>query len=135
MLINKACSEVPIKPAATEACEQDGYPTPVWTLEPGGLWVTFAYPPDQADQVTGQVTGQVTEPIQRLLGVMVAEHSRSELQHLLALRHRDNFIAAYLQPALDGGWIEMTIPHKPTSRLQKYRLTPAGQALLENKNA
>jgi len=107
-----------------------------WAVVAGNQFSVVAWRPNMlARQVTGQVTGQVTEPIQRLLGVMVAEHSRSELQHLLALRHRDNFIAAYVQPALDGGWIEMTIPQKPTSRLQKYRLTPAGQALLENKNA
>jgi ATP-dependent DNA helicase RecG len=61
---------------------------------------------------------------------MVAEHSRSELQELLGLKHRDSFSASYLQPALAAGWIEMTIPDKPRSGLQRYRLTAAGQACL-----
>lgn len=42
-----------------------------------------------APQVIPQVTGQV----QRLLSVMTAEHSRSELQALLGLKQRDSFIA------------------------------------------
>jgi ATP-dependent DNA helicase RecG len=31
-----------------------------------------------------------------------------------------------LKPALKAGFIEMTIPEKPNSRLQKYRLTKKG---------
>ncbi len=135
MLINKACSEVPIKPAATEACEQDGYPTPVWTLEPGGLWVTFAYPPDQADQVTGQVTGQVTPPVTppvtALLNVLAREGAlgNAQIRAHLQLKDRAHLRTHYLDPALAQGWIEQTLPDKPTSRLQKYRLTAAGQRL------
>jgi hypothetical protein len=54
---------------------------------------------------------------------MEGEHSRDELQDLLNLTDRENFRKTYLLPGLEAQWIERTIPHKPTSRLQKYRLT------------
>jgi hypothetical protein len=79
-----------------------------------------------ADAVTGQVTGQV----QRLLAVCNGALSRAELQEKLGLRHRDNFIEAYLQPALNAGLLEMTIPDKPRSSKQKYRLTEKGRAVV-----
>ena len=48
---------------------------------------------------------------------------------LVGLRDRMHFSRDYLQPALDAGLIEMTIPEKPNSRLQKYRLTEMGRAV------
>ena len=35
-------------------------------------------------------------------------------------------------PLLEHGWLALTIPDKPNSRLQRYRLTPEGRALLES---
>ena len=45
----------------------------------------------------------------------------------LELKHEDHFRSAYLTPALDAGYIEMTIPDKHQSRLQRYRLTVLGE--------
>ncbi len=42
------------------------------------------------------------------------------------LSHRPAFRANYLHPALAAELIELTIPDKPNSRLQKYRLTEKG---------
>lgn len=55
---------------------------------------------------------------------------RQELLAVLGLKDRFHFRDAYLIPALDSGLIEMTIPDKPTSRFQKYRLTAKGRIWL-----
>ncbi|WP_373866584.1 Fic family protein [Serratia marcescens] len=56
--------------------------------------------------------------------------SRETLQNVLQLQDRKSFRERYLQPALNAGWIEMTLPDKPKSRLQRYHLTAAGIRLL-----
>jgi len=57
--------------------------------------------------------------------------TRSELQTGLALADREHFRKAFLLPALADGLVERTIPDKPQSRLQRYRLTPKGQSLVQ----
>jgi hypothetical protein len=48
----------------------------------------------------------------------------------VGLTHREQLLETYLIPALAVGYLEMTIPDKPRSSHQKYRLTPVGQILL-----
>lgn len=57
-----------------------------------------------------------------------------KLQELLYLDDRMNFINNYIQPALMDELIEMTIPDKPKSSKQKYRLTEKGLALQKKLN-
>jgi len=64
--------------------------------------------------------------------VIQGERTRRELQSFLKLKHEDHFREAYLIPAIAAGLFEMTIPDKPKSRLQKYRLTAAGRKLLSS---
>ena len=57
---------------------------------------------------------------------------RSELQELLFIKNRDYFRTDYLNSAISNGYIELTIPEKPNSQNQKYRLTAKGLALKES---
>ena len=76
-----------------------------------------------------QVTEQVTEQVKELVNVLDKEMDRQEIQDKLGLAHRENFRSNYLKPALEQGFVEMTIPDKPSSSLQKYRLTILGKQL------
>jgi ATP-dependent DNA helicase RecG len=49
----------------------------------------------------------------------------------LGLKDEKHFRIQYQQAAIACGLIEMTIPDKPRSRLQKYRLTETGRMLLQ----
>jgi len=107
-----------------------GYPEPQFT-ETGFLTATFF--PKGTGEVAGEVTSEVTGEVVRLLSAMRGEMSRQEMQAKLNLRGDDHFRAAYLVPALDAGLVEMTIPDKPRSSKQRYRLTAKGRAFLDQK--
>ncbi len=82
---------------------------------------------------TPQVAPQVTPQVERLLETLVSDMSRDHLQKALGLQDRKSFRALYLAPALAAGLIEMTIPEKPNSRLQKYRLAGLGRVWLSQR--
>ena len=76
---------------------------------------------------TDQVTDQVSDQVKRLLqAIGKGEHSSAELLQTLELSHSPTFRKNYLQPALEGGWIEYTQPESPRSPTQRYRLTAKG---------
>ena len=83
-----------------------------------------------AGEVAGEVTGEVTGEVERLLCAVEGDMSRSQLQAALALRGEEHFRNAYLKPALTQGLIEMTLPERPRSRMQRYRLTSLGRQWL-----
>ena len=85
-------------------------------------------------EVTMEATTEVTTEVKKLLQNLVGEKTRKELQKKLELRNDEHFRKAYIIPALEAGFIEMTIPQKPNSRLQKYRLTEKGKQVLINKD-
>jgi Fic family protein len=77
-----------------------------------------------------QVSPQVTPQVGDLLATIQGEMGREALQSALGLSDRKSFRERYLKPALADGLIKMTIPDKPNSRLQKYRLTDKGRQWL-----
>ena len=71
------------------------------------------------EQVKEQVREQVT--IQALLQFCIVPRSRKEMQEFMGLTGRRNFSEKYINPLLNAGKIEMTIPDKPNSKNQKYK--------------
>lgn len=71
--------------------------------------------------------GEVTGEVERLLRAVVGEMSRQQIQFALGLKGEDYFRKAYLLPALEARLVEMTLPDKPRSSKQRYRLTPLGR--------
>ena len=70
--------------------------------------------------------------MEKLVSILTGEMGRSDLQELLFIKNRDYFRTDYLNPAIRNGYIELTIPDKPNSQNQKYRLTAKGIALKNN---
>ncbi len=76
------------------------------------------------------VVGQVEESsrfteyssTEKLLNVLGEEElSAVEIMERLGISHRPTFRKNYLNPAIEQGLVEMTIPDKPKSRNQRYR--------------
>ena len=103
-------------------CRNNGMKDPVWKSDPQlGVTVTFFAP---------EVTTEVTPEVLKMLKQMSGEMLRRDLQLCMQLKDDEHFRKAYLLPALQNGLIEMTIPDKPRSSRQKYRLTKKGQQLV-----
>ena len=79
-----------------------------------------------------QVTPQVTPQVKAILNSAAGEPvSASLLQQATGLKDRMHFLKMYLLPMIECGWLERTIPDKPKSSKQKYRLTAEGKRVLE----
>ena len=113
-------------------CEDNGNPIPEWEERAGSVVVTF-FPISEADttQVTMEVTMEVSMEVARLLPFCSQPVNRQILQDKLGFLDADHLRKTYLEPAIEGGWIEMTNPDKPKSRWQKYIITSKGRKWLE----
>ena len=79
----------------------------------------------------GLVTPHVTPHVIKLLEVLEKEMSRTEIMEVLVLKDRKHLVKKYLKPAIDEGYIELTLPYKPTSRNQKYKRTERGKEIIK----
>jgi ATP-dependent DNA helicase RecG len=112
-----------------DACREAGLPQPILENFSGGFRIKFMLPEHVTGEVTPHVTPQVTPQVKALLDQVRGEINRDEVMKRLSLRDREHFRKTYLLPALEAELIEMTIPEKPRSSKQSYRLTEKGRAL------
>ena len=90
------------------------------------------------DLLLGRVTGESTPQVPRkypastpqvkavLSAALTGAATREELQSAARVKDREHFRKQYLKPLLIAGLLEMSIPDKPRSSKQRYRLTQAG---------
>ena len=104
------------------------YPTPISYLSA----VAAPRMAQAAAPVIPEVSDPVSDPVVQLLRALLGGPlPTSALLADLSLKHRHSFRTRYLRPAMEGGWIEPTLPDKLNSRLQRYRLTAAGRARVQ----
>jgi ATP-dependent DNA helicase RecG len=120
-------------------CERHGIAPPVFEERQGFVIVTFkapiagpAHTTPQEESIRDQV-GTKSRPSRDQVALLQLCHDERTLVELMAAAGRTNrtkFRDQLTKPLLEKGWLEMTIPDKPNSRLQKYRLTAAGRKVL-----
>jgi ATP-dependent DNA helicase RecG len=86
-------------------------------------------------QLPTQLSTQSDSPVQRLLlALRDGEKSSGALRSVMGIKHRPSFSGKTPPTAMDAELIEMTIPEKPSSSKQKYRLTDKGRAALKKRS-
>jgi ATP-dependent DNA helicase RecG len=127
-----------------EICKKHGAPPPVFEEKQGFLVVTFmarlvaagAAGTSRSEfegQVTAQVSAQVTAEVTAQVAAFCREpKSAKAIMAELGLKHWKTFQTNYLAPLMAMGVLERTIPDKPRSRMQRYRTTGAGLALMKD---
>ena len=123
-----------------DLCREWGVPAPVIDVSEHWVTVGFRRPAvggegsdstsegpgrDQVGTKSGPSRDQVA-----ILRNSLAGKPITELMAAMGRTNRTKFRNQVLRPLLEAGWIEMTVPDKPTSRNQRYRTTAAGREVL-----
>lgn len=69
-------------------------------------------------------------PVEKILNLCREPEKLSVMCEAMGFTNRTKFRENYIAPLIKDGYLEMTIPDKPTSQNQRYRLTPKGVYLL-----
>ena len=84
---------------------------------------------DQIDKILDDVTAQIdksntetSEYVKKMLAVMEYDvpYTALSIMESLGLKSRETFRKNYMNPAIELGIVQMTIPDKPNSRNQRY---------------
>jgi len=86
---------------------------------------------DVTDYVRDQIVTKSLTKIVGLIDFLSIEKTRKEILTFLEIGNQTINFNSNIKPLLDCGIIELTIPDKPKSRNQKYRLTLKGKKLLK----
>jgi ATP-dependent DNA helicase RecG len=120
-----------------DECKKAGLPEPEFREEFGGLSVHFIKADKSQEKVQvgaqskAHSRAQSEAQSERILIILSrSEASASELLSELGLKSKTGYLKRGIKRLMDENLMEYTIPDKPQSRLQKYRLTDKGRQLV-----
>jgi ATP-dependent DNA helicase RecG len=117
-----------------EACRAHGIPDPRFVAEAGAVTVTFDAEVVGAAQhrdAAGTKLGLSQDQVQ-VLALAIESRTLPELMSPSGRTNRTKFRDQVLAPLIQAGLVEMTIPDKPRSPKQQYRVTEAGRRLVRD---
>ena len=89
----------------------------------------------EPDKLTGQVPDKFSTDNPRILQLIKAlgnnELTVKEMLSQVGLKHRETFLANYLNPAIKEGFVRLLYPDSPRHPRQKYLLTVKGLAAFQ----
>ena len=91
--------------------QENGNPKPVFNVDKITAFEVIVKPSLSLNLVTGKE--KVTKSVTKLNDTEIMSH--------VGMKHRYNLKHRYVDPLIEGGFLEMTIPDKPNSRSQKYK--------------
>ncbi|MBF0252590.1 MAG: putative DNA binding domain-containing protein [Candidatus Omnitrophica bacterium] len=128
-------------PKIYQAIKKNGSPEPVIHTDDDRSFFIIEFPihpiaaaikkKKDTTVATTEVTTEVATEVYKLLTLMKGDQTKRELMSKLGLGNDEHFRKSYLVVALRDGLIAMTIPDKPTSNKQKYRLSEKGKRYLQ----
>lgn len=136
-------------PKIIHAMQANGSPPPEFEFDEDHSYFMVRLPVHPAAlEVAESVAGEEAEPATvaaetklglsrdqvALLQQAIDEMGIAEMMAVIGRANRTKFRDQVLNPLLADGVLEMTIPDKPTSSKQKYRLTQKGRSLLAALN-
>ena len=115
-------------------CREHGIESPEYDYGMSGLMLTFRANPAQLARGLRTAPNGTKLALSRHQ-VQILEKCRNpagitELMTLVGRSDRTKFRQQVLNPLLEAGLIEMTVPDKPQSSRQKYQLAPKGRLYL-----
>jgi len=125
-------------------CKKHGAPPPLFEERHGFLIVTFraqlvakgaaGAAKGQAVPVSGQPESRPESLDRRVLALLQPQDlGKAEISVHLGQKEVSGQLNKVIRVLMGQGLIEYTLPDKPNSRLQKYRLTPEGEKALTER--
>ena len=110
-----------------EACIAADLPAPKWHSDSSSGVTLTLFAPKVTPEAAPEATPEATPEVYKLLACLDGELSTLEIKDKLGLKDREHVRDSYIKPSLEQAFIELTLPDKPKSPKQKYRLTALGQ--------